>query len=262
MVQVVLPNDANPLGFILGGTVMHLIDIAGAIACHRHTRSLLVTAAVDGLQFLHPIKVGDLIILRARVTAVWSTSLEVEVEVFSEETLTGLRKMTSLAYLTFVAVDRDSHRLPVPGLILESADDERRAKGGGSQARPAAGGAQGAREPSRSAGVELGRKPVVHLVDAQHLRPARVASELVLLAHDQRLDRPRRTDLGAQSAETAARQVEVEVVEDLDLLPRLAVAAERNQIVRTHLRALVADDAGLRAGCRLHLEPEDAAEPR
>ena len=54
MVQVVLPNDANPLGFILGGTVMHLIDIAGAIACHRHTRSLLVTAAVDGLQFLHP----------------------------------------------------------------------------------------------------------------------------------------------------------------------------------------------------------------
>ncbi len=128
MVQVVLPNDANPLGFILGGTVMHLIDIAGAIACHRHTRSLLVTAAVDGLQFLHPIKVGDLIILRARVTAAWSTSLEVEVEVFSEETLTGVRRMTSLAYLTFVAVDRESHGVPVPGLILESADDERRAK--------------------------------------------------------------------------------------------------------------------------------------
>ena len=66
MVQVVLPNDANPLGFILGGTVMHLIDIAGAIACHRHARSLLVTAAVDGLQFLHPLKVGDFILLRAR----------------------------------------------------------------------------------------------------------------------------------------------------------------------------------------------------
>src|SRR6476620_12110212 len=78
MVQVVLPNDANPLGFILGGTVMHLIDIAGAIAGHRHTRSLLVTAAVDGLQFLHPIKVGDLILLKARVTAVWNTSLEVQ----------------------------------------------------------------------------------------------------------------------------------------------------------------------------------------
>jgi acyl-CoA hydrolase len=128
MVQVVLPNDANPLGFILGGSVMHLIDIAGAIASHRHTRSLLVTAAVDGLQFLHPIKVGDLIILRARVTAAWSTSLEVEVEVFSEETLTGLRRMTSLAYLTFVAVDRESHRRQVPGLILEGEEDKRRAQ--------------------------------------------------------------------------------------------------------------------------------------
>ena len=127
MVQVVLPNDANPLGYILGGTVMHLIDIAGAIAAHRHTRSLLVTAAVDGLQFLHPIKVGDLIILKARVTAVWSTSLEVEVEVFSEETLTGIRRMTSRAFLTFVATDREGMRLPIPGLILESEEDRQRA---------------------------------------------------------------------------------------------------------------------------------------
>src|SRR5512132_3075718 len=123
MVQVVLPNDANPLGYVLGGTVMHLIDMAGAIACHRHTRSPLVTAAVDGLQFLHPIKIGDLVILKARVTAAWTTSLEVEVEVFSEETLTGRRRMTSLAYLTFVAVDRDSHRVSIPALILESDED-------------------------------------------------------------------------------------------------------------------------------------------
>jgi acyl-CoA hydrolase len=127
MVQVVLPNDANPLGFILGGTVMHLIDIAGAIACHRHTRSLLVTAAVDGLQFLHPIKVGDLIILRSRVTATWTTSLEVEVEVFSEEILTGIRRMTSRAYLTFVSVDREGGRLPVPSLLLETDADRQKA---------------------------------------------------------------------------------------------------------------------------------------
>lgn len=124
MVQVVLPNDANPLGFILGGTVMHLIDIAGAIAAHRHTRSLLVTAAVDGLQFLHPIKVGDLIILQSRVTATWTTSLEVEVEVFSEEILSGVRRMTSRAYLTFVAVDQEGHRHPIPPLMLET-DAER-----------------------------------------------------------------------------------------------------------------------------------------
>jgi acyl-CoA hydrolase len=128
MVQVVLPNDANPLGFILGGTVMHLIDIAGAIACHRHTRTLLVTAAVDGLQFLHPIKVGDLIILKSRVTAAWSTSLEVEVEVFSEETLTGVRRMTSRAYLTFVSIDRDGRRIPIPGLILDSEEERQKAR--------------------------------------------------------------------------------------------------------------------------------------
>src|SRR3984893_10782471 len=114
MVQVVLPNDANALGFILGGTVMHLIDIAGAIASHRHTRSLLVTAAVDGLEFLHSIKVGDLIILKSRVTCVFTTSLEVQVDVFSEETLTGRRQHTSHAYLTFVAVDRQGGRASVP----------------------------------------------------------------------------------------------------------------------------------------------------
>ena len=125
MVQVVLPNDANPLGFILGGTVMHLIDIAGAIACHRHPRSLLVTAAVDDLQFLHPIKVGDLIILKSRVTCTFTTSLEVQVDVFSEETLTGKRLLTSRAFLTFVAISRDGGRVQVPPLLVET-DDERR----------------------------------------------------------------------------------------------------------------------------------------
>jgi acyl-CoA hydrolase len=125
MVQVVLPNDANALGYILGGTVMHLIDIAAAIACHRHTRSLLVTAAVDDLQFLHPIKVGDLIILKARVTCAFTTSLEAQVDVYSEETLTGRRLLTSRAFLTFVAVARDGTRVPVPPLLLET-DEERR----------------------------------------------------------------------------------------------------------------------------------------
>jgi acyl-CoA hydrolase len=124
-VQVVLPNDANPLGFILGGTVMHLIDMAGAIAGHRHTRSLLVTAAVDELQFLHPIKVGDLIILKAHVTCAFHTSLEVQVDVFSEETLTGRRQLTSRAFLTFVAIARDGQRVPVPQLLLETEEEKR-----------------------------------------------------------------------------------------------------------------------------------------
>lgn len=127
MVQVVLPNDANPLGFMLGGSVMHLIDIAGAIASQRHTRMSMVTAAVDGLQFLHPIKVGDLIILHAQVTATFTTSLEVEVQVYSEGTLTGTRRLTSVAYLTFTTLAEGGTRPPVPPLRLDTERDRRRA---------------------------------------------------------------------------------------------------------------------------------------
>lgn len=127
-VQVVLPNDSNPLGFILGGTVMHLIDITGAIACHRHTNTLALTAGVDGLEFIHPIKVGDLIILKSRVTCVFRTSLEVEVEVFSEEIETGTRRLTSRAYLTFVSIDKDGKAQVVPPLLVETPDDEERVR--------------------------------------------------------------------------------------------------------------------------------------
>ena len=126
MVQVVLPNDANPLGYILGGTVMHLVDIAGAIVSYRHTRRRVVTAAVDGLQFLHPIKVGDLIVLQAEVTATFGTSLEVQVRVLSEEALTGVRKSTSQAYLTFVAIDEHGRPADVVPLVIETAEDHRR----------------------------------------------------------------------------------------------------------------------------------------
>jgi acyl-CoA hydrolase len=125
---VVLPNDSNPLGFILGGTVMHLIDITGAIACHRHTNTLALTAGVDSLDFIHPIKVGDLIILKSRVTCVFSTSLEVEVEVFSEAIQTGERKLTSKAYLTFVSLDKDGKPAKVAPLLIETADDEQRCR--------------------------------------------------------------------------------------------------------------------------------------
>ena len=124
MVQVVLPNDANPLGFILGGTVMHLIDIAGAIASFRHSRRRVVTAAVDDLVFLHPIKVGDLIILNARVTCTFKTSLEVRVDVFSEEALTGIRQLTSRAFLTFVAIDEHGTRAEVPPLLVETPEEQ------------------------------------------------------------------------------------------------------------------------------------------
>ena len=127
-VHVVLPNDSNPLGFMLGGSVMHLIDLAGAIASHRHTRSRVVTAAVDSVEFLHPVKVGDLLILRSRVTCAFHTSLEVEVEVVSEESLTGIRRLTSRAFLTFVGVDEKGCPTPIPPLLIESVADTHRAE--------------------------------------------------------------------------------------------------------------------------------------
>ena len=127
-VQVVLPNDTNPLGFILGGTVMHLMDITGAIACHRHTNSLAVTAGVDSVDFLHPIKMGDMIVLKSRVTCTFRTSLEVEVEVFSESITTGERKLTSQAYLTFVSLDENGKPTEVPPLAMETPDDEERCR--------------------------------------------------------------------------------------------------------------------------------------
>ena len=127
-VQVALPNDANPMGFVLGGTVMHLIDITGAVAAHRHARAQMVTAAVDDLQFLHPIHVGDLIILRATVTATFRTSLEVEVEVFTEKLLTGERRRTSLAHLTFVSLSAEGRRVAVPPLRLDTDADRQKAR--------------------------------------------------------------------------------------------------------------------------------------
>jgi acyl-CoA hydrolase len=126
MVEAVLPNDANVVGYILGGRVMHLIDIAAALAAHRHSNSMVVTASVDYLDFRNPIRVGEWIVLKSSVNRVFSSSMEVGVKVFSENVLTGERKHTSSAYLTFVAIDAEGKPHDVPPLILETADDRRR----------------------------------------------------------------------------------------------------------------------------------------
>ncbi len=126
MVEVVLPNDANPLGNILGGTVMHLIDIAGAIAAHRHCRSLVVTVSVDSLDFMYPIRVGQLIVLRAQVTRAFHTSLETEVRVFLEDYVTGERRQTSSAFVTYVAIDSSGRPKKVPPVIPRTPEEKRR----------------------------------------------------------------------------------------------------------------------------------------
>ena len=133
MVEVVLPNDANPLGFILGGRVMHLIDIAAAIAAHRHSNSHVVTASVDYVDFRNPIRIGDLIILKSSVNRVFHTSMEVGVKVFSENVLNGRHLHTSSAYVTFVAVDEQMQPRSVPPLILETAADKRRHREAGAR---------------------------------------------------------------------------------------------------------------------------------
>jgi acyl-CoA hydrolase len=126
IVEAVLPNDANPLGKMLGGRVMHLIDIAGALAATRHSNSHVVTASVDYMDFRFPIDVGEWIVLKSSVNRVFRTSMEVGVKVFAENVLTGERKHTSSAYVTFVAIDLNRKPRVVPSLILETVGDRRR----------------------------------------------------------------------------------------------------------------------------------------
>lgn len=126
MTEVVLPNDANTFGTLFGGKVMELIDIAGAIAARRHTKRLVVTAAVDSLAFLSPIRVGDIVVLKASVNRTFKTSLEVGVKVLSENTQTGERKHTASAYLTYVAMDGKGKPTRIPSVIPETGDEKRR----------------------------------------------------------------------------------------------------------------------------------------
>ncbi|MGB8653365.1 MAG: acyl-CoA thioesterase [Candidatus Acidiferrales bacterium] len=133
--EIVLPNDANLLGNMLGGRVMHLIDIAGALAASRHSNSHVVTASVDYLDFRFPIHVGEWIVLKSSINRVFSTSMEVGVKVFAENALTGERRHTSTAYVTFVALDSDHHPHPVPPLILETKEDHRRYRDAGDRRR-------------------------------------------------------------------------------------------------------------------------------
>jgi acyl-CoA hydrolase len=135
MTEVVLPQDANPLGNILGGRVMHLMDIAAAIAAHRHSNSYVVTASVDYVDFRNPIRVGELIVLKSSVNRVFHTSMEVGVKIFSENILTGERKHTTSAYVTFVAIDENRQPHVVAPLILESKDDKRRFREAGERRR-------------------------------------------------------------------------------------------------------------------------------
>jgi acyl-CoA hydrolase len=126
MAEVVLPNDANPLGNLLGGRLMHLIDIAGAIAAHRHSHSHVVTASMDHIDFRLPVKIGDLLILKSSVNRAFNTSMEVGVKCWVENYISGNTRHVASAYLTFVAVDEHGKRKHVPALIPETDEDKQR----------------------------------------------------------------------------------------------------------------------------------------
>ena len=127
MAEVVLPAQTNALGKLLGGHVMHLVDIAAAMAAHRHSNCYVVTASVDHINFRIPLNLGEIVMLYSQVNRVFHTSLEVGVEVYSENVLTGERKHTTTAYVTFVAIDQYTRKpKPVPPLILKTAEERKR----------------------------------------------------------------------------------------------------------------------------------------
>ena len=133
--QVVLPNDANPLGSILGGKVMHLVDIVAAIAAHRHSSCFVVTAAVDHMDFRFPIRVGEVVVMKSSVNRVFGSSMEVGVKVFREEQFTSKRQHSSSAYLTFVAIDENGKSKLSPQIIPETNEEKRRYREAGIRRR-------------------------------------------------------------------------------------------------------------------------------
>src|SRR6516162_3209830 len=111
MTEIILPNDTNTLGHLLGGRLMHFIDLTGAMAAYRHSRANVVTAAMDHIDFIQPVRLGDLVTLKSSVNRAFNTSMEVGVKVWAEHTRTGKVEHVASAYLVFVAVDERGNRL-------------------------------------------------------------------------------------------------------------------------------------------------------
>jgi len=129
MTEVVLPNDTNTLGNLMGGKLLHWMDICSAIAAHRHCRRVVVTASVNNVSFSHPIKLGSVITLQAKVSRAFSTSMEVFIDVWIEDSVTGEKLKCNEAIYTFVAVDQNGAPLPVPESIPQTEEEIKRYDG-------------------------------------------------------------------------------------------------------------------------------------
>ena len=126
MTELVLPNHTNQLGNLLGGQLMHWIDICAALASSKHAQRICVTASVDRIDFLHPIKLGDVVTIKASVNRVFNTSMEVGVKVLAENHTIGIQRHTNSAYLTFVGVDVNGKPVKAHEIIPQSYDEKRR----------------------------------------------------------------------------------------------------------------------------------------
>lgn len=128
MTSVVLPGDTNVRGTIFGGRVLEMVDKAAAIAALRHCRTGVVTASIDHVDFRSPIRLGDIVRLEARVNQVFHSSLEVGVNVYSEDSLSGERRSTTTAYVTMVSLGADGRPCPAPPLEIRTPKERRRAR--------------------------------------------------------------------------------------------------------------------------------------
>jgi acyl-CoA hydrolase len=121
---MVFPNDTNPLNNLMGGRMMHLIDIVAAITAQKHSNRIVVTASVDNVSFSHPIKMGNVVTLEAQVTRAFNSSMEIFVRVFAEDIPSGTKKESNSAFLTFVAVDQNGTPITVLPVQPETEEEQ------------------------------------------------------------------------------------------------------------------------------------------
>jgi acyl-CoA hydrolase len=129
MTEIVLPEDTNPRGTIFGGRILALVDKCAAVVAIRHARSDAITASVDSVEFRSPVRLADILILHGRINAAFGSSMEIEVEVHSEDPNTGTRNLTTRAFITMVAVDEHAKPRKAPPLDLQTEEERARAAG-------------------------------------------------------------------------------------------------------------------------------------
>jgi acyl-CoA hydrolase len=151
--EIVLPADSNALGSLFGGRLMQYIDLVGAMAASRHARAFTVTASMDHLDFVAPVRVGELLILKASVNRAFRTSMEIGVRVMVEDVREQRLRHVSSAYLTFVAVDREGNRLVVPQVVPETEHQKRRFEDAGRRREMRAGETQRKKEMRAALGA-------------------------------------------------------------------------------------------------------------